>query len=298
MTPESAFVTRCQPLGRLAACGAGARVLLFVLLFGQLATSETFAQIRITAAWDPNTDGRTAGYQVFVGMTPDVPAATFDVGPATSLVLPLLPGAVYHVAVRGYNAQRQLGPASTSVIDLASAPGAPTALEAGVSGSVASLSWAPPTLGGVALRYVLSVGTASGTSNLLSEYALGSARIVSGALPPGLYYARVQAGNMVGIGPPSAEVAFRVGGAPPGPPALGATWTGSTVTLRWTQVAGATSYRVEAGTAPGRSDVGVLDVGNTTSFSAAVPAGTYYVRVRVLGPTGVSAASNELTVRR
>ncbi|MEZ5292394.1 MAG: fibronectin type III domain-containing protein [Vicinamibacterales bacterium] len=55
---------------------------------------------------------------------------------------------------------------------------------------------------------------------------------------------------------------------------------------------------MEAGTAPGRSDiVAALDVGLQTSLTASgVPPGTYYVRVRAGNYTGLSAPSNEVAV--
>ena len=76
---------------------------------------------------------------------------------------------------------------------------------------------------------------------------------------------------------------------------------GSTVDLRWTAPSGAavaTEYIIEAGSAPGRSDLAVLRVGNVTHFSTQAPPGVYYVRVRGVNASGVGAASNEVIVRR
>jgi hypothetical protein len=60
-----------------------------------------------------------------------------------------------------------------------------------------------------------------------------------------------------------------------------------------------TSYVIEAGSAPGLSDIAILDTGgrDTTLFIAAVPPGTYYVRVRARNAGGLSEPSNELIVR-
>jgi hypothetical protein len=58
-----------------------------------------------------------------------------------------------------------------------------------------------------------------------------------------------------------------------------------------------TGYRLEAGTAPGLSNVASSLVGPATGFIAnSVPPGTYYVRVRTVSPDGESAPSNEVIV--
>jgi len=280
--------------------GHGANPLLAAVVLALGIVSPAFAQIPVTAAWDPNNDGRTAGYMVFVATSPGATPAILDAGSATSAVLPLPPGAVYYISVRAYDAQRQLGPASNeATLDLASSPGAPENFQASVNGSVASLAWAPPSTG-FATGYLLTVGTAPGAQNLLAEYPVGNITTLSSPLPAGTYYARVQAGNFVGVGPTTSEVMFRVGaaGAAPGTPAnLSSTWSGSTVTLTWAPSQGATSYSLEVGSTSGASNLGMFDVGGVTSFSTPVPAGRFYVRVRGLNPSGASAPSNELVVQ-
>jgi len=280
---------------RHRACVVAAALLLSFSL-----ASSAAAQILVTAAWDPNADGSTVGYMVSIGTRPGTTTHTIDAGPATTSVVPLQPGAVYYISVRGYNAQRQTGPPSVeAAVDLASSPGAPQGLQASVAGAVASLAWAPPDEG-FATRYLLSVGTAPGADNLLSEYALGNVTSVSGPLPTGTYYARVQAGNVVGIGPTTPEVMFRVGasiGPPATPSNLSAAWSNTIVTLSWAPSSGATSYALEVGSASGASNIGVLNVGNVTSFSAPVPAGTFYVRVRGVNAGGTSAPSNQLVLQ-
>ena len=75
----------------------------------------------------------------------------------------------------------------------------------------------------------------------------------------------------------------------------------ATLTLMWDPPADETpySYVIEAGSRPGRADVAVFDTGspNPVLHLAAVPEGTYYVRVRARGPGGLSAASNEIVVQ-
>ena len=286
---------------RLEVVGTKAWVAAAALLLSLAWVSSAAAQIPVTAAWDANVDALTSGYRVFVGTSPGTVLAVIDVGRATSVVLPLPPGNTYYVSVRGYTARGDLGPASAeAVVDLESSPGAPTSVRASVTGATANLNWEPPASGGIALNYLLSVGTASGASNVLSEYSVGGVLGVSGALPPGTYFARLQARNMVGVGPPSAEVAIQVGGAtPPGAPrSLAGAVAGSRVTLTWAaSPGGADSYVVEAGTVSGAANVGSLNVGGTTSFAVDAPAGTYFVRVRAVRGSGISAPSNEVVVR-
>jgi glucose/arabinose dehydrogenase len=90
--------------------------------------------------------------------------------------------------------------------------------------------------------------------------------------------------------------------AAPGPPTdLRAVVSGSTVTVSWAApVAGVipTSYVLEAGAAPGGSELGIVPTtGAQTSLTfAGIPPGTYFVRVKSVGPGGTSLASNEATI--
>jgi hypothetical protein len=89
---------------------------------------------------------------------------------------------------------------------------------------------------------------------------------------------------------------------PPGAPSnLTAAVNGATVTLSWTAPSSGgivDLYRLEAGSAPGLSNVGLFDFAAslTTVTFGGVPNGTYYVRLRAVNSAGVSAASNEVTV--
>jgi predicted phage tail protein len=89
--------------------------------------------------------------------------------------------------------------------------------------------------------------------------------------------------------------------APTAPSGLTATASGSTVTLTWLAPTGtdpATSYTIEAGSAPGLVNLATFPTGNSaTSYTTSgVGAGTYYVRVRATNSSGASAASNEATL--
>ena len=96
------------------------------------------------------------------------------------------------------------------------------------------------------------------------------------------------------------------GPQPPPPPSvpgaplnLRAAVTGSTAVLNWTPPASGgapASYLLEAGRAPGATDVAIIDTGSTaTSITAtAVPQGAYYVRVKARNAAGAGAPSNEV----
>jgi hypothetical protein len=92
-----------------------------------------------------------------------------------------------------------------------------------------------------------------------------------------------------------------VGAVTTAPANLRATVTGSAVRLDWDSVTEAVvSHRVEAGSGPGLANLAVLDTGTPQNslIATAVPAGTYYVRVRAVGPDNVPGpASNEIIVR-
>jgi len=83
-------------------------------------------------------------------------------------------------------------------------------------------------------------------------------------------------------------------------PALGAAVAGTRLDLTWSRPMhspDATRFVLEAGTAPGLTDVGTLALGPGQTLSIpGVPPGSYVVRVRAANATGVGVASNEVVV--
>ncbi|MGE0041460.1 MAG: fibronectin type III domain-containing protein [Vicinamibacterales bacterium] len=185
-------------------------------------------------------------------------------------------------------------------------PAAPGSLSALVSADVVTLAWDPPAGGDPPSSYVLEAGAAPGLADL-ARFDTGSAAVglVVAAVPPATYFVRVRAATSAGVGPPSNEVTVVVGSAGPAPCAAApnapgapvASATGDTLALSWAAPAGgcpSTSYRLEAGSGSGASDLANMDVGPSTSFTTSgVPAGMYYLRVRARNAAGTGPASPE-----
>lgn len=90
------------------------------------------------------------------------------------------------------------------------------------------------------------------------------------------------------------------GASAPGPPTnLAATVSGSTVNISWNAPSSggaATGYRLEAGTAPGLSNITAFQTTSTGIAVPGVPTGQYFVRVRSTNAVGTSAATSDLTI--
>jgi hypothetical protein len=193
---------------------------------------------------------------------------------------------------------------SSATVTLSStAPSEPSGMASSVSGSTARLSWRAPTSGGTPTSYRLNVGTYSGGTNITNGLNVGNVLSVQGDLPRGRYYARVRAANAAGMSLYSNEVSFRVGRQLRTPTGFQVTWQGTTATLSWTASAAdgpedvPSNYILEAGSAPGLSDVATVSAGNRTSFSANVATGTYYVRVKAVNDLGESDPTADLELR-
>jgi predicted phage tail protein len=187
----------------------------------------------------------------------------------------------------------------------AAVPSPPRNLAAEVSGTTVTLTWEAPVLpGGTLFGYGVMVSLSPG-GPIVSAIAHNDTTLVVPNVPAGVYYVHVFAANAEGNSAPSNEVVVTVQGPPPclappdAPSNLSGSVLGDVVTLTWTApVAGcaAAGYGVLAGSAPGLSDLAVINVGSATSFSASAPAGTYSIRVVAFNEFGIGAPSNEVTV--
>jgi hypothetical protein len=87
--------------------------------------------------------------------------------------------------------------------------------------------------------------------------------------------------------------------APSPPTGLNPQVTGNFVQVSWNASPGAVSYILQAGTAPGASNLFNGVVGNITGASGTLPNGTYYWRVIAVGPSGAASppsAESQFTV--
>jgi len=256
---------------------------------------------RLTLTWGAPSGGAAASqYFLYVGTAPGVAniANGLAVGNTLTASGDLGPGR-YYARVQGSN-RFGAGPISgeiSFVVGGLEGPRTPAGLAVSWQGTVATLTWGT-SVGATA--YILEAGTAAGASNI-ATFSVGAATSYAVDVPPGTYYVRVRAANAVGTSAPSNEIVLQGRGAPNRPTSLSQSGSGSTVNLRWTAPSGGTAptgYVLEAGSAPGLADLAVVNLGAATTFSATVPPGTYYVRVRAVNARGSSPASNEIIVRR
>jgi len=152
----------------------------------------------------------------------------------------------------------------------ASVPSGPTNLTVTPGSTGATLKWTASTSGsptsysifrGTATdgEAVTPVGTVNGTTTTFTDTGLTNGKT---------YFYNVAANNSVGVSPDSNEVSVSPGStttAPPAPTGLTANPADSSIDLTWNPSAGATSYSVYRGTAPGAE--GATPVGTTTTDS-------------------------------
>ena len=258
----------------------------------------------VTLSWTPDAAaGVPSSYTVFAGSAPGLNnLAALVVRGATSLSVNA-PDGLYYVSVVGRNAfgpgppsnelSIRVGPPPCTV-----PPTAPGPLTHTTAGSAVSLRWgASPT----AAMYWLDAGSVPGASDV-GSFPLSIATSVTVGAPLGVYYVRVRAASACGVSPPSNEVVITVNGAvplPEAPTALGATVSGNVVTISWTPPAtGGTpaGYRLEAGYSPGAANAAVVPTTAPGLTATAVPAATYYVRVRAFNAAGLGPATPEVVV--
>ena len=184
----------------------------------------------------------------------------------------------------------------------ASVPSGPTNLTVTPGNASATLTWRGSASGSPTSysiyrgtisdgEAVTPVGTVSGTTTTFTDTGLTNGKT---------YFYNVAANNSVGVSPDSNEVSVIPAASatvPPAPAGLAATAGNGSVGLTWAASAGATSYSVYRGTAPGAE--GSTPVGTTTSTSftdTGLTNGTaYYYKVTASNSVGASPSSNEAT---
>lgn len=224
---------------------------------------------------------------------------------ATTIAGSGLPPGAYYYRLRAGNAYGVSGATEEQAFVIGAAgctapPAAPTDLVAVVQGSVVTLTWRTPAASAVS-NYRLTAGVTSGGREV-GSFDVGPATSYSTVVAGGAFFVTVQASNACGLGPSSAQAVVIVGAPivpPTAPFALDVTRVGSTVTFTWGAPSigtGPFTYRLEAGSSPGLSDLATVVSGVPTLTVPGVPPGIYYVRVRAAGSGGLGPAGNELTV--
>jgi hypothetical protein len=180
--------------------------------------------------------------------------------------------------------------------------GPPMNLSNAVTGTILTLSWTTP-LGQVPSAYVIEAGSSPGANDIASITTTTNATTFSANASRGVtYYLRVRATYGAVVSDPSNEIVVTLSTDSPGVArSISASTAGSTVTLTWVppQSGGpVTSYRIEAGSAYGTTDIVTFDTGNTlpTYTATAVRPGIYYVRVRAVNAAGIGPPSLDTVV--
>jgi hypothetical protein len=262
----------------------------------------------LTLNWTaPPLGSRPTAYVIEGGSGPGMrDLANFSTGnTSTSFATAGLGAGTYYVRMRSLNASGSGRPTLEQAFVVGASgcsgpPAAPLDVRAVVTGSSVALTWRDSPQS-IATSYRLVAGSTSGGSDL-GTIDVGAATTYTTQAPTGAYFVRALAQNPCGTGVPSAEAVAVVGGAlvPPGAVfALSGSVTGSTVSLSWAPPSigtGPFQYRVEAGSAPGLSNLATIVAPSPSFVTAGVPPGVYYVRVRAISATGVSPAGNEIVV--
>ena len=184
----------------------------------------------------------------------------------------------------------------------ASVPSGPASLAVTPGNGSATLTWKGSTSGSPTSysiyrgtisdgEAVTAVGTVSGTTLTFTDTGLTNGKT---------YFYNVAANNSVGVSPDSNEVSVTPAASatvPPAPAGLAATAGNGSVGLTWGASAGATSYSIYRGTAPGAEGSTAIGTATSASFTdSGLTNGTaYYYKVTASNSVGASPSSNEAT---
>jgi uncharacterized delta-60 repeat protein len=266
--------------------------------------AATVARNRVSLTWDsPASAAGVLGYIVEAGAAPGTTTVSVPVGDVTHFATEA-PDGIYYVRVRAVTAAGAGLPSGDVRVETGQAapPRALGGLLATVQGTTVTLQWREDPLGPVIAGTLLQAGSAPGLADLAAIALPAGVHTFTAKAPPGTYFVRVLGVNAAGASAPSAELALTLGEGictvPDSPTGLSATTTPGGVTLTWDAAStGAipTGYRLEAGTGPGGSNVGVFTLPAGTSLQAGAPAGTYHVRIAATNACGGSSVSSEIS---
>ena len=269
------------------------------------ALTGAVARTAVTLTWAPpaSQPQLVTGYIVEAGLSPGATEFTLPVGNVLSFSTAAASGR-YYVRVRASTAAGQSAPSNEVTINTGQAapPLAPQALLATVMNTNVLFEWRENPLGPEVAQYQLQAGSASGLSNLaILPLPAGSTSFFATA-PAGRYFVRLVAVNAAGVSAASNEAVVTPGAGvctvPSVPTGLVATPQPGAISLQWNPAsagAGLTSYRLEAGSVRGASDIATLTLPLTTALAGPVPRGTYFVRLAATNSCGSSATTADVT---
>ena len=263
----------------------------------------------LSLAWEaPTTGSPASAYIIEVGSAAGLRDIAYfsTYNTLTSFSAPDVPNGRYFFRVSAANSAGTGFPSNEVLVVVGPpAPGPPSGLTWSSAGSTILLTWTAPVSGGAPTAYTIEAGSTAGLANL-ANFSTGNTATsyAAGGIGNGTYVVRVKASNTGGTSAASNEVPLVVGctGAPGAPSSFHTILnSGGTVQFAWTAPSfaassnGPTTYVLEAGSAPGFSNLAVRDLGGpaTTVTIGGIVSGIYYVRVRARNDCGTSAASNE-----
>ena len=126
--------------------------------------------------------------------------------------------------------------------------------------------------------------SAGGATYAFASWSDGGARGRAIATPPVPTTFTARFRTTAAAGPPATPTGFAMHA------------NGQSLQLTWNRAPGATSYRLEAGTATGLANLFTGDVGDVDRVQTRVPPGTYFARVRAVNAHGVSGPSSQASV--
>ena len=253
-------------------------------------TSSTSVTIRWTAP--ANATSYTVYRSATVGQLGTSIGST---GTTTLIDATVTPGVTYYYSVTATGVGgTSAASAQDSGFAAVSPPSPPTGVSAsdGTSSTSVTIRWTAPANATSYTVYrsatVGQLGTSIGST--------GTTTLIDATVTPGVtYYYSVTATGVGGTSAASAQDSGFAAVSPPSPPTgvSASDGTSSTsVTIRWTAPANATSYTVYRSATVGQLGTSIGSTGTTTLIDATVTPGvTYYYSVTATGVGGTSAAS-------
>lgn len=207
----------------------------------------------------------------------------------------------YHYVITARNEHGE-GPASASVSQEISPPGAPQGVAVSGSDDTATLTWeAPPpdTYGTLEAYHIKRATQSGGPYTEIAEVEPSTTRYTDSGLSQGTYHYVITAENAVGQGPASQEVTQRI--TPPGAPQdLTATPVGQNVELDWTppdpstygELTAYRVYRSSEGQDGPYTKIAQVHPDQTSYTDHDLDSGTYRYRVTAVNAVGEGQASD------